>query len=253
MRERDRKSLPSKTRHPAVGSQRIRPLDAWRSLRRLIQDPDDTTRVFEIIDALSGRSGERQLRRFRLTEVGQRVLSEERDILDTLSDRDALLAMPDGSLGYTYAAFMQREQLTADGLVAASEQGGGRPEEVDRQRFGARLRDTHDLWHMVTGYNRDLIGEASLLSFTLAQTHNPGIGLIVAMAYAKSGGDLSHGRRMIREAFGRGRRAAWLPAADWEQLLPQPLDEVRQQLGLDEPPVYQEVRSEAAEAALAAH
>ena len=36
---------------------------AWRSLRRLFADPDDTRAVFEIIDALPGRSGERAFRR----------------------------------------------------------------------------------------------------------------------------------------------------------------------------------------------
>ena len=40
-----------------------------------------------------------------------------------------------------------------------------------------------------------------------------------------------------------GRRAAWLPAQDWEALLGRPLDEVRAQLGLGEPPRYEPVRS----------
>ena len=233
---------------------RIRPREAWRALRALVADPDDTAQVFVIIDALSGNSVERLFRRFCTSPVGRSVLYERRDIVHTLNDRGGLESLPAGSLGRVYADFMAREQITADGLVDASEQGGsGANEDPDRARFGARLRDTHDLWHVVTGYNRDLIGEASLLSFTLAQTRNPGIGAVVAMAYWLMRGEEAHGRRMIREAFRRGRRAAWLPAADWEALLARPLGEVRRELGVGEPPQYAEVRSAAGEAALASH
>ncbi len=240
-------------RAPRLRDGRLHPLLAWRSLRRLIANPDDTARVFEIIDALSGNNDQKNFIRFRSTEAGRRVLAEERDILATLSARDALLELPVGSLGHTYAEFMNREQISADGLVDASEAPGDVEdfhEDPDGERFGARLRDTHDLWHVVTGYNRDLIGEASLLSFTYAQIKNRGIGVIVAMAWWRAGGVEQHARRMIREAFKRGKNAAWLPGADWEALLPVPLDEVRRCLGVGEPPSYREVRSAAGEAAL---
>lgn len=237
---------------PSKSRNRIRPLHAWRALRALIDDPDDTAKVFEIIDDLSGNSGERLFSRFCITELGRRVLYEQRDILTLLSNREALDALPEGSLGRTYAAFMSREQISAEGLVSASEQGGDdRAEDPDRRRFGDRLRDTHDLWHVVTGYNRDLIGEASLLAFTAAQTRNPGIAAVVVMAYIRFGGENEHARPMIRTAFARGRRAGWLVAADWEALLERPLAEVRGELEVGDPPEYTEVRSEAGEAALA--
>ena len=237
---------------PSRPSNRIRPLLAWRALRALMDDPDDTAKVFDIIDALSGKSGARLFKRFCATELGRRVLCEERDIVRTLSDRETLEALPEASLGRSYAAFMAQEQLSADGLVSASEEGGDGPDgDPDLQRFGDRIRDTHDLWHVVTGYNRDLIGEASLLAFTVAQTRNPGIAAVVAMAYLRFGGE-EHARPMIRAAFRRGRRAGWLLAADWEALLERPLAEVRVELGVGDPPAYTEVRSDAGEAALAA-
>ena len=228
----------------------IRLGDAWRAIREVIADPDRTDQVFVIIDALSGNSGERQFRRFAATPVGRRVLSEERDLLTVLGDRDALHALPPGTLGRVYAEFMSSEQISADGLVAASESGGRDPAlNVDRSRFGMRLRDSHDLWHTVTGYGRDLVGEAALLAFTFAQTRNPGIGFIVAVAYFKSGG-FPGARKVIREAYRRGRRSAWLPAADWEDLLGEEIEEVRGQLGLEALPEYAEMRSTAGELAL---
>lgn len=230
----------------------IRLGEAWRALRKLMADPDRTDHVFEIIDALSGNSGEKQFQRFAATATGREVLEEDRDILPVLSDRDALLALPEGSLGHTYAEFMNREQISADGLAEASEQGSDRLHtEIDqtRIRFGTRMRDTHDLWHVTTGYNRDLVGEASLLAFTFAQTRNPGIGAIVAMAYFRAT-DSPHARKMIREGYRRGRKANWLPGADWETLLARPLDQVRAELALEELPAYEEMRSTAGELAL---
>ena len=228
----------------------IRLGDAWRAIREVIADPDRTDQVFVIIDALSGNSGERQFRRFAATPVGRRVLSEERDLLTVLGDRDALHALPPGTLGRVYAEFMSSEQISADGLVAASESGRRDPAlNIDRGRFGMRLRDSHDLWHTVTGYGRDLVGEAALLAFTFAQTRNPGIGFIVAVAYFKSGG-FPGARKVIREAYRRGRRSAWLPAADWEDLLGEEIEEVRGQLGLEALPEYAEMRSTAGELAL---
>ena len=145
---------------------------------------------------------------------------------------------------------MGREQISADGLVQASMEGGRVDPDLPPERawLGARLRDMHDLWHVVTGYNRDLVGEAGLLSFTYAQTRNPGIGFIVMVAWLRARGELRWARSTIREGYRRGRAAAWLPEQEWEELLALPLAQVRARLGLGEPPVYHQVRSEAAPA-----
>jgi ubiquinone biosynthesis protein COQ4 len=65
--------------------------------------------------------------------------------------------------------------------------------------------------------------------------------------YLRSG-ELPGARRTIRDAWRRGRRAAWLPAQDWEALLPRRLDDVRGELALGASPVYQPVRSAGAPA-----
>ena len=229
-------------------SDRIRPLDALRAMRGLLRNPDDTALVFEIIEALSGRTRTKVFDRFRRSESGQRLLAARPNLLARLTDRAALLALPPGTLGRTYGEFMSREQISADGLVEASEDWLRNDIPAERRWFADRLRDTHDLWHVVTGYGRDLIGEASLLAFTYAQTRKPGIGFIVAVAYFKARGINSPARRLLREGYRRGRRAAWLPGVEWEALLDQPLARVREQLGVGDPPVYEPVRSEGAPA-----
>ncbi|MDX2166249.1 MAG: Coq4 family protein [Deltaproteobacteria bacterium] len=224
---------------------RIEPLRAWRAIRALIKDPDDTARVFDIIDALSGNSGERIFQRFRQSDTGARVLAERRVLLGTLDDHAALQALPPGTLGRVYVDFVTREQITGQGLADVSQATRRTDLDDERRLFGDRLRDMHDLWHVATGYGRDLIGEAALLAFSYAQTRNRGVGFIVAVAWLKAGGGAEGGaaRRLIVEGYRRGRRAAWLPAQDWEALLSQPLASVRAQLGLGTPPEYAALRS----------
>jgi ubiquinone biosynthesis protein COQ4 len=212
-------------------------------MKALLADPDDTQQVFVIVESLSGRSGERALRRFRRTATGRRVLGERRVLLRALRDRPALLALPEDSLGRAYMQFLDSEGISAEGLVAASETGSDQM-EADLELFGERLRDMHDLWHVVTGYQGDLIGELSILSFTLAQTWNPGIGFIVAIGLVKVGEfKQQRARELVVDAFRRGLRARWLPGVDWEALLALPLPEVRRRLQVGDPPSYEAIRT----------
>ena len=182
------------------------------------------------------RDFERESRRVAASPVGAKVLAEGRRLERTLSDRPALQALPEGSLGQIYEAWTRAENISADGLVNVA--GYADPSLDDTQKLlDARSASSHDLWHVVTGYGRDLLGESALLHFTLLQTGNTGLILpcwvgVLAAIYGQQG------RRVIFEARRRARRAVWLPAVDWEVLLPRPLPAVRQILGVGSPPRY---------------
>ena len=92
---------------------------ALNAVRALIDNPDDTAQAFRVVDALAGGTSERNMRRFRATEVGRRVLGERRSLLAALSDRKRLEALDEGTVGHAYLRFMQEEGITADGLVEA--------------------------------------------------------------------------------------------------------------------------------------
>ncbi|HVJ55161.1 MAG TPA: Coq4 family protein [Aliidongia sp.] len=240
-------------------SKPIRPLAALKALRALLRNGEDTRQVFLIIDALRGRSGERAFERFRKTEIGRTVLSERRVLLDRLSDRAALARLPEGSLGRAYLAFMAAQNLTAEGLVEASETGDRQALSEERRLFGARSRDTHDLQHVVTGYGRDGLGEVSLLAFGYAKTKNRGIGLIALAGMFKVARHLPGlpVKRAVWEAYRHGRRAAWMLHQDWEALLAEPLEQVRRNLNILPPTRYQSIiaavaASRAPETAMAA-
>lgn len=222
----------------------IRIGDAFKALRSLLRDPDDTSQVFRIIDALSGRNGDRTLARMRRNRTGQELLRSKPELLTKLTDRAAMEKLPEGSLGRAYLRFLDSEGITAEGLLQASVDGHKDVKPLMDPDFyfvRDRLRDTHDLWHTVTGYKGDLVGEAALLAFSFAQTWNPGVGLIVITALVE-GRDPSI-RKLIAGGFSRGLRAAWLPAVRWEELLDKPLSEVRRALNVGEPVAYATLRT----------
>ncbi len=234
---------------PETPKQKMQLKRAWQAVRRLIADPEDTAQVFTVIRAMSGPALQRGFERFRATPLGQKIIEQDIDLLQTLCDRDALRQLPPGSLGRAYLAFVEREQISAQGLVEASEAEEEPYPTPQMARYGKRLRDQHDLWHVLTDYGRDELGEFCLLAFTYAQTRNRGIGLIVAVgAYKFSQGLGLRVLRAARRGYRDGRRAAWLPGQDWEALLAQPLDDVRRQLGIDRPIAYQAILAQLAAA-----
>jgi ubiquinone biosynthesis protein COQ4 len=218
---------------------------AWSALKDLIADPERTDRVFEIIRALSGDAFEHAWERFRAHPDGRRLLADRPSLLDALRDRAALRALPAGSFGRAYAAFMDAAQLEADGLIAAEQtanetygKADDTPVDPAREYFGERLRDMHDLWHVLTGYGRDEAGEAANLAFTYAQVPNLGVGFIVVAGALLGPHDLTcYWQRYLFRAYRRGRRAALLTTAAYEELLPLPLAAVRRQLAIEPPAV----------------
>jgi ubiquinone biosynthesis protein COQ4 len=213
---------------------RIQPRRALRAIRNLMQDPERTDQVFEIIDALAGDASQRGLARLRTTQIGPRLLAEKHRVIESLRDRDFLRSLPAGSLGRAYLAFMERENLSADGLVDASAARQRVEDDADQSFYNTQLRDMHDLWHIVTGYGRDSFGELCVLAFTFAQTRNRGIGAIVLFGLRNASQviGLRTAFRGVFEGYRRGRAAAWLPAQDWHALLAMPLDAVRQALNV---------------------
>ena len=213
---------------------------AFRALKVVSNDPKQTDRVIEIIGALAGPSFERDYRRFITLPEGRALLAERPSLFDTLSDRDALQRMPADSFARAYLSFTEASAITPEELAEADDQAKGYfppvEEEVDpdAEFLGLRIRDMHDLWHVLTGYGTDEAGEAANLSFTLSQLPNMGMAFLVFVAAWLGPKSLDFWwQRYLIAAYRRGRATtAWLPAVHYEELLPLPLPEVRRRLGI---------------------
>jgi ubiquinone biosynthesis protein COQ4 len=217
---------------------RLRPFKAVRAVRRLMANPEDTSQVFTIFRALRGKSGIKAFRRFAASPTGIEVLREKRQLLATLSDRARLAALPEESFGHRYFEFMETENLTAEGLVQASQNWENDPVPPDVELFRARMRDAHDLTHVLTGYGRDGLGEACLLAFMYAHNRNRGALLILLMSLKRMP---RAARRAVFEAWRNGRKARWLPGQDFEALLGRPLADIRRELNITHPAAYRAV------------
>jgi ubiquinone biosynthesis protein COQ4 len=110
--------------------------------------------------------------------------------------------------------------------------------DAERQLVHDRITDLHDLWHVATGYSRDMVGEFALLAFGYEQLGTPAYRLVLA-AFRPLGALQAPGSvALIDDARRRGREVSWLPVQGWEGLLAPSLEDAREKLGLRPPPAY---------------
>jgi len=176
---------------------------------------------------------------------GCRLLAERPDLSAALNDMPGLAALPEGSLGRAFHTFMDHPETIPGYLLAGLIYRDGWFDSVpmdDELRWAfERWMQTHDLMHVVSGYGADLAGEGLNIYFTggynlgfswRATFWSP-FGLAPRLMRPSVGRDRWHG--YLHEAWERGtaaRRHLPFESVPWEELLPQPLAEVRRTLGL---------------------
>jgi ubiquinone biosynthesis protein COQ4 len=222
---------------PRAIDTRLHPIEALRAFRRLGQNPGDTSQIFAIFRALRGGSGIKAFKRFAASPSGAGILRRRPSLLAALSDRASLAQLRHGSLGRAYLAFMEEENLTADGLVEASRAPDWDTDVVPPEMdfFRKRMRDAHDLTHMLTGYGRDPLGELCLLTFMYRHTRNLGMLFVVMMSWPRIP---KVARGAVKEAWRNGKKARWFPNLDFEALLPRDREDIRAELGIVTPALY---------------
>jgi ubiquinone biosynthesis protein COQ4 len=234
---------------PMVHSDRktsgFRPLKVLHHFRKLVADKEDTEQVFHIIEALKGKKGHQQGWAFIRSDEGQRMIRESIDIPAMLDDHDRWADLPENSVAKHYMRFMKREGLSAAGLVAESYKWKSKEQRIQDQTewYFERLRDTHDLFHVLTTYNRDGLGEAALLGFSYEQNHNLGI-LFIAYAGTRERFKETHTRAPLFDAIREGRRlgkaAAKIAHEDIEALMREDIDAARKRLNIGTPVIYRQ-------------
>ena len=220
---------------------------AFGAIRKLLANGDDTTQVFRIMRALNVGATPKSYARFIATEEGGRMAYERVELAKVFAQPGYAQQFAPGTVGAAYAHFLESTGYSADGLAEVSKIN--REEEMPHPYawFGRRVRDTHDIWHVLTGYQADeSLGEAALVAFSYAQVGGLGWAFIAAAAALKSlkvtGNRLF--AKAVWEGYRRGRKAKWLPAEDYETLMAEPIDAVRARLGLAEPVAYRTAQRE---------
>ncbi len=231
-------------RHADRPEPRYSPARAWKSFRLLMKDKEDTSLVFKIYESLPSSNFMERVDALVMSERGELLRSTEANLAEILDDHATLRRTPKGSLGHAYCDFMESEGLSAAGLVAESERLGRRKFDDCAQWFSERSRDTHDLFHVLTGYGRDALGEQCVLLFTHGQAPTQG-HLLIGYAGAANiklqvKGSKAPVIGAVNQAKRTGRGAPSLIEQPIRELLKQPLDTVRTALNISEPTVYRE-------------
>ncbi|MEO1210239.1 MAG: Coq4 family protein [Cyanobacteria bacterium J06638_20] len=145
-------------------------------------------------------------------------------------DLDVLLDGPPDSLGYLYAQQMKARGLKAEDLYVQI------PIMSDASYVEARLSQTHDIWHVVTGFDISDRGEIGLQAFHLPQFPYPlavtllSSSLLATLLFQSY--ELPQLLEIIRQGWEMGHVAKPLFAQRWEEGWDKPLTTWREELNI---------------------
>src|SRR4051812_8491334 len=203
-------------------------LQAGSALIRLTQDMSRLDEVFKLSDGLADAASIREMvEHNRAHQTGAQALAERPHVH---LDLKALRALPTGTLGRQYALMMDRNGLDPASIPTL-------PDDDEGKYVRAHLYETHDLWHVATGFSTDVAGELGLQAFYHAQMPGKLPAAILAAGFVNtliySFADRDARLREIARGWMLGRRSRQLFGVRWDDYMALPLDEVRARLGID--------------------
>lgn len=131
----------------------------------LMRDPTRVDSVFDIVEGFRDTDAYRRMAAHLRSFPENARLIDER-YLSAPPDLRVLQALPAGTLGREYARKMIEQKLDPNFFPRVEVKD-------DLSYVMLRLRETHDIWHAITGFDIDVKGELGLQAFGLAQLHNP--------------------------------------------------------------------------------
>jgi ubiquinone biosynthesis protein COQ4 len=194
----------------------------------LIRDPQQTDSVYDIEDGMKHSAAMAAATRYMMAQPEIATLAAER-YLAAAPDIPKLLECPPDSLGSAYANYIH---------TAGFDPGFYRSMlvEDDTSYLLLRLRQTHDLWHVVTGFSTNVPGELGLKAFELAQTRRTMAGILIAGGFLKcllqTPDELDELLNNISRGYRMGLQAKPLLAQKWEENWDKSLNEWRSALGI---------------------
>jgi ubiquinone biosynthesis protein Coq4 len=216
-------------------------LVAARAFMRVVGDPHRLDDVFGLSDGTNQKEIlERAADRFAMIPKGERALEARRRLPQI--DLQRLAKLPGDTLGYAFGHHMLSRGLDPASIPTLDSR--------DRGEFlRAHLYETHDIWHVVTGFDTDVAGELGLQGFYMAQVHGPLPPALLAAGFLNTAfytaEETDERMRNIVTGWRTGKRAEPLFGTDWDLLWETPLAEVRRMHGLDPRGVQAELAEEA--------
>lgn len=199
------------------------------SFMKLIRDPSKLDDVFVILDTLETSDRGREIvEEFRANPAFAEAFAKKP--LVGIPDLASLAKLPEGTLGRTFADDMQKRNLNPMDIQQKPYDG------TDRGYVFRHLRETHDVWHTVTGFEVDVAGELGLQAFYLTQFKAALALIVIAMGllntFLFSMDDRVRRMDEIARGWQLGRKANPFFGFDWGAHWDVPLAEVRKKLNV---------------------
>lgn len=208
--------------------ERLQSLRMVAALAEFLKKPDALESVFAVTRSLQNSALSAQMFRHLLANpsMAELVASHWRP---APIDLDALEQLPTGSLGHTYAQQLRSQGLSPDSLIDPT------PISSPEDYIVHRLRETHDIVHVLTGFGIDGAGELGLQAFNLAQNRSPLAVMLIFGGMLKSLQDdepLEPLLKALARGFQLGLNAPCVIACKLEDGWARPLGDWQQELGL---------------------
>lgn len=201
-----------------------------RAFISVVRNPGQLDRIIDLVDAVYASP--------ETTRKMVEGMSRDPELARALRDRprlgvvdmNALGRLPEGTLGRAFADTLRKYNLDQNALPQY--------EAHDAASYiKAHMLETHDLWHLVTGFNPDPAGELGLQSFYFAQSESRASMSIllagIACTFLNEFEICVVAMPQIVRGWLLGRRARRLFGTDWNRLMDRPIEEVRATLNLD--------------------
>jgi ubiquinone biosynthesis protein Coq4 len=145
--------------------QRLQSLRLVAGLSTFLKNPDSLDSVFAVARSLQNSPLSTQMFRHLMADPAMAELVAQ-NWRPAPIDLEALEQLPPGSLGHVYAHQLRSQGLSPESLIDPT------PISSPQQYVTHRLRETHDIVHVLTGFGTDGAGELGLQAFNLAQNRS---------------------------------------------------------------------------------
>jgi ubiquinone biosynthesis protein COQ4 len=209
-------------------------LALWRFLRS--DTDDDIISEVAIIEIGFARSRfgrrlarwEEVLDRLRNDPATAQAVADKR--VGSAIDLEALESLEEGCLGQVFAEHCRNRGINPN-LIDV-------PVDEEPDWLLNHLFQTHDIWHVLTGWSNDEIGEVGLAGFYCGQLGSPPffiflLALILLKKVLRRNNDIDDHINALCAGYRAGKAAKPLFGINWEHCWEVPLDEQRRLLEID--------------------
>jgi ubiquinone biosynthesis protein COQ4 len=207
-------------------------IQVLRAFIQLVKDPNKTERIFLIGEVARKRFKNSTPPALKDLLENERFLALHREGYNPKIDLQTLRKLPENTFGGSLAKFLDLNGFDPNTFPLIDN-------ENPLAYLVSRLRQTHDIWHVLSGYGTGVQSELALQGFMMSQIGSMISAMIIAagilhtLIYTPN--EMKNNFAWIVEGYDRGKTCAPLALEKWEELFAEDLETVRAKFGIKNP------------------